>query len=159
MLDWSSAVLSIVTALAAFIGVMTALLVSVAKLQASLDQLAERLTRADKITDSRVDTVWRSLTNRGTLRAKNEGYIIGEDTGMAATVRSDIKSAFDPVRPVLAKIYRETVKEPGDEGKFTEALEKQMSAWLMKHICGPLGVHEYECAAMALLVAKEEACL
>lgn len=116
-----------------------------------------KLWRRDKITDERVDLMWRAHLARGEQEALGRGMIQRaepkDDDNMTADLHlnANVRAAYGPIASILKAIY---ARNPTPE-KFAEAVEKEHGAWLSRFICGPLGVNQFACLSMALIVAQE----
>ncbi len=108
--------------------------------------------RDDK-TDNRVDLIWRQNLRRGSLRAVQSKKARPKDSNMQAITVTDpeVREAYQPLVPFLKEIRR---RHP-DPVAFTEKVLEERSEWIIRHICEPLGIGEWECIAMALSVSEE----
>jgi hypothetical protein len=114
-----------------------------------------KLWQRDKVTDKRVDLMWRAHLARGQQEGLDKGMIqrVKKDESMAShlCLDAETRAAYKPIAPALKAIY---AKDPRP-AKFAEAVEEEYGAWLSRFICGPLGVNQFACLSMALIVAKE----
>lgn len=120
----------------------------------------------DKITDSRVDQIWKSNYERGVISAKQRpDLLIGPDpirqishAGSYQTMLLDpksipveVKDAYSPIIPFLKQLRLECA----DPARFSELLDKELGTWILRHICEPLRIVDYECMAIARAIAEE----
>lgn len=134
----------------ALVGATTMLLTVVAGLLTALI----KLWRRDNATDERVRKLWQSNLRRGEVEAFNTGKV--ERLDVATVVLNPVAAAaYEPVAPFLRQLLREYPRLSEDDALFAEKIEDRFGEWLVKHICGPLGVTNFACLHMALLVAKE----
>ncbi len=141
-----------ISAVASFMAGFTALVIALAALASA----GKGLRKRDRETDDRVDVLWAALTRRGDLKARKRGRIIVQKEADMEMLHRETSNALKPIAGKLADIYRRTVRGPDDKGKFTEALEAELGEWIVEFICDKLDVEDFECAAMAYLVARDE---
>jgi hypothetical protein len=79
-----------------------------------------------------------------------------EDNDMTAfAMTAEARSAYQPIAPALRKL-RDAVGHGLTDAQLAEKIEERFGAWIAKHICRVLGVEDYACLQMAVLVAKED---
>jgi hypothetical protein len=130
---------------------LTALLTVVSPIVLSV---LAKLWHRDNVTDDRVDLLWRSFIIRG--EAEMVIRQLATQNGEAVrpyTIRPDTRAAYEPIAPALRELRRSNIGL-SDE-RFAEMVAKKYDAWLVKHICIPLGISQGACQAMALSVANE----
>ncbi len=143
----------VISTTVSFMAGFTALVIALAALASAVKGLRKR----DDVTDTRVDVLWSAMSRRGALKARKKGKIlVHREPEEMVTLQEDAKRAFRPIAPLLADIYRRVVKGPADNGKFSEAVETELGDWLIEHICDVHDIEDFECIAMALVVAREE---
>lgn len=143
--------------------VISALIILVAQLtvlRRRLNELAQESRQADQHTDRRVDAVWQANAKRGKMVGVEKGVIAPtEPTGAgvanmpstAFAVRPDVRAAFRPILSALKALHNPTMTD----GQWAEVLSTHYDDWILRHICGPLGMSDYECWAAARVLAAE----
>lgn len=137
------------------------------RLELRMAQNKKESQTRDTVTDDRVDLLYRSNYERGVLAAQKRPdlvikpcsvkELIPQGSSMAnlvlepSSISPEAKQAFAPIVPMLRDIRRMFP----DPVKFTEVLLRDHGAWLLRHICGPLDVHDNECIAIARAMSEE----
>lgn len=109
--------------------------------------------RRDDKTDGRVDLWVKQNLRRGSVRAVKAEMARPKDPQMKSITITDpeVREAYQPLVPYLKEIRH---RYP-DEVAFTEKVLEERGDWIIKHICEPLNIGEYECIAMAVSVSEE----
>jgi len=119
----------------------------------------------DAVTDDRVDSIYRANYERGVMAAKKRPDLVNPPSVKAiphggtmanlvldpASITPEVREAYKPIVPFL----REIRKQYPDPAKFSEVVLKEHGAWLLRHICDPLDVKDFECLAIARAVSED----
>lgn len=118
-----------------------------------IEQAKEESDQRDDRTDGRVDLIWRSNLRRGAASAVNSRMAKAKGGDMLAIKVTDpkVREAYAPIAPLLRELRREFPNEVA----FTEEVLRRYGRWIEQHICDVLGIHDYECMAMAVSVSEE----
>lgn len=118
-----------------------------------IDEAKKENEKRDNRTDNRVDLWARSNLRRGAASAVNQQMAESKGGDMLAIKVTDpqVRAAYAPIAPLL----KELRKQYPDVVAFTEEVLKRYGKWIEEHICDVLGIHDYECMAMAVSVSEE----
>lgn len=137
----------------ALTGLFTALGIAVSAIAAAVVKLWFR----DNATDSRVDTVWKSILRRGTEEGISKYLIVAPDGKLMQpyTLNDEVLKAYAPVAPYLRKLHADNPAIT-PRIRFVEVIEEKLGAWLAEHICRVLNINEGACLKIAMMIATGE---
>ena len=149
-MDWTG-IVAVIGAVAAGIATVVA---SVSKFLTDRD--TKRLASVDRRQQDDIDMLWEGLVRRGFVGARRIGFLTETDgrRAVAEKVRELFLEKRDDLKAIRKKLKNFLGRDPLDLELAFE-IEKQHQVWLTKAICPALGVEQYECVALATVIACE----
>ncbi len=132
---------------------LTQLIVALTGLIAALAPVLVKLWRRDDVTDDRVDQLWRAHLRRGLAEGLTKNFI-QERRGEIAVVHTlspEVEAAYLPIAAGLRQIHSDNAGLTPE--RLVQVIETHYGDWLGKFICRTLGINDYACLQMALMVA------
>lgn len=130
-------------------GAVMALLWKVFSMGRRIGQMEGRLTTNELTANTTVGF----LRRRGNAKAMSNGMINTIHLG-TRRVTTEWRERFRPLLPALREWYRTEGRGLSENDQFV-SLENALGDAIVAQICGPHGIDDGECLAMALLLCRE----